>query len=407
MAAACMQTPEHVRIALFGLGLDAGERLRRDALDDFVGRTGIRVDLIPTGGTSAEQLAQTTRFLSQQTSAPDVYVVDVIWPGTLAGHLLDLRPHAEHSASEHLPALLANDIVQGRLISLPFYLNVGMLYYRTDLLKKYGYRHPPATWDELATMAATIQQGERAGGNHDFWGYVWQGAAYEGLTCNALEWQVSFGGGRIIEPDATISVNNASTIEALRMAIRWIGTISPASVLSYTESDSLGTFQSGNAAFLRHWSAGIPPGTTMGRGHFAAAALPAGPRGRAQTMGGFHLAVSRYSAHSREAAQLVVYLTSSQVQLRRALHAGYLPTIPRLYHDPQLTHVLPYVGALKNTGAWVARPSTVAGSKYAGVSKIYYQTVHDILRHHTGIEEGVASLQQQLVDLTGFRTGGS
>ena len=75
-------------------------------------------------------------------------------------------------------------------------MNIGMLYYRRDLVDKYGYRRPPTTWSELEAMAARIQKGERAAGKTKFWGYVWQGAAYEGLTCNALEWQTSSGAGR-------------------------------------------------------------------------------------------------------------------------------------------------------------------------------------------------------------------
>ena len=71
---------------------------------------------------------------------------------------------------------------------------------------------PRKTWDELERMAQRIQAGERAKGKKDFWGYVWQGAAAESLTCNALEWQVAAGGGQIIENDRTISVNNPAAI---------------------------------------------------------------------------------------------------------------------------------------------------------------------------------------------------
>jgi trehalose/maltose transport system substrate-binding protein len=361
-------------------------------------------------GTSADQLAQTKRLLTQRASTPDVYLIDVIWPGTLGDSLLDVAPYRDRDAPNHLPELLANDTVRGRLVAVPFYLNVGMLYYRTDLMQKYGYDHPPNTWDELEAMAGRIQTGERAAGNQDFWGYVWQGAAYEGLTCNALEWQASFGGGRIIEPNGTISVNNPHSIEALQETAKWIGTISPPSVLSYTESDSLQAFRSGNAAFLRHWSAGFTAGRASDspvRGRFAMTLLPAGPRGRAQTMGGFHLAVSRYSAHPREAVQLVMYLTSKAVELRRALARSYLPTIPLLYQDPQLIQALPYVNTLRDAGAsaWVARPSTIAGSNYGEISRAYYQAVHDILRRETSAREGLASLEQRLTALTTLHAG--
>jgi trehalose/maltose transport system substrate-binding protein len=401
-----------VTLTVLGFSVDAGQALRTDALEEFTRETGIGVDLIPTWGTSSEQLSQKIRLLKQHATTPDIYLLDVVWTGTLGEHLLDLQPYAGQESRGHIPALLANDTVGGRLVSLPFYVNIGMLYYRTDLLAKYGFTHPPGAWNELAGMAAKIQEGERSAGHELFWGYVWQGAAYEGLTCNALEWQSSFGGGRIIEPDGTISVNNPHTAEALRNAARWIGSVSPASVLSYNESDSLNAFRAGNAAFLRYWSSGVAgagdgSGNSPIRGHFAATLLPAGPHGRAQSMGGFHLAVSRYSTHPRESARLVMYLTGGPVQLRRATARGALPTIPQLYNDPALTKSLPYAGVLRTAGdaAWVARPSTIAGGRYAAVSEAYYKTVHRILENETSPSAGLAALERQLVDLTGLRTG--
>lgn len=408
---ACGRGPARtVTLTVLGFNLDTGEALRRDALNDFTRNTGIRVDLIPTWGTSSEQLDQTLRLLHQHVNAPDVYLIDVIWPGTLADTLLDLTPYSDADVRNHLPALLANDTVQGRIVALPFYLNVGMLYYRPDLLSKYNYAHPPDTWNELESMASRIQKGERAAGNSEFWGYVWQGEAYEGLTCDALEWQASSGGGRIIEQDGTISVNNPRTVDALRRAAQWIGRISPPSVLSYTESDSLNTFRAGNAAFMRHWSSGLPRGSTANfpiRDRLAMTLLPAGTRGRAQAMGGFHLAVARNSAHPREAAQLVMFLTGRTVQLQRALTRGVLPTIPQLYADPAVERALPYVATLRAAGAdtWVARPSTIAAGKYREVSRAYYQTVHDSLRHQESIPDALAALEKRLAQLTGLRPG--
>ena len=397
-------------LTLVGFTPQAGEQLKRDALDQFTRTTGIRVDVVPAWGTSAEQLSQTSKLLKLRANPPDVYLIDVVSPGTLGPDLLDLTPYLDAGARAHLPVLLKNDTVQGRLVSLPSYLNVGMLYYRTDLLKKYGYRKPPATWDELEAMAARIQRGERAAGNADFWGYVWQGGAYEGLTCDALEWQKSFGGGSIIESDGTISVNNPHAVQAFRKARNWVGTISPKGVLSYTETDSLAVFRTGNAAFLRHWSGALSAsrlGDAPIRGRFDVTLLPAGPEGRAQAVGGFHLAVGRNSANPLDSVKLVLYLTGSQVQLRRAISAGYLPTVARLYDSPELVAAGPRAAALRNAGEtdWAVRPSTVAGSKYGAVSKAYYEAVHDILALGADPVEALARLERDLVTLTGFKTG--
>jgi trehalose/maltose transport system substrate-binding protein len=171
-------------------------------------------------------------------------------------------------------------------------------------------------------------------------------------------------------------------------------------VLSYTESDSLNAFRSGNAAFLRYWSSGYNSvaNSPALRGRFQMTVLPAGPQGRAQTMGGFQLAVSAYSKHLREAAHLVVYLSGRHVQKCRALREGYLPTLPPLYADPELLQAVPAARVLKGVGpaGWAARPSTTAGSHYAEVSRIYYQGVHAILSGQSRIEDALRSIEEQL-----------
>ena len=90
---------------------------------------------------------------------------------------------------------------------MPWFGDYGILYYRTDLLRKYGYSGPPKTWAALFQMAKKIQDGER-GSNPNFSGFVFQGNAYEGLTCNALEWIASAGGGHIID-NGKVTINNA------------------------------------------------------------------------------------------------------------------------------------------------------------------------------------------------------
>jgi trehalose/maltose transport system substrate-binding protein len=401
---AARNTPA-VKLTIFGFGLAAGEQLREDALTEFTRRTGIEVDLIPTPGSSEEQLAVIREIGTTRASTPDVFLIDVVWPGALQEHLLDLTPYLTADARTHVKSLLESDTVNGRVVSLPLYLNAGMLYYRTDLLTRYGYTKPPGSWDELRTMALRIQRGERERGKSAFWGYIWQGAEYEGLTCNALEWQASHGGGRIVERDGQVSVNNPRVKRALESAARWIGTISPTSVLTYTESDTLNVFRAGNAAFMRHWSSTLPTLRAQRNSTVAVALLPAGESGRAYSVGGFHLGVSRYSAQAREAAQLVLYLTSKEVQMRRALRRGYLPTYPDLLHNAELLRALPQAEVLRHAEAehWVARPSTVSATHYPGVSRAYYQAVHRILSGTSGAAQELAALEQDLTHRVAFR----
>lgn len=201
---------------------------RLNEVAEFTRQTGIRVEFLPGPEAAAEQLATSRKLLESGAKGPDVYVIDVIWPGVLADHLLDLSQYIpEQEIAAHLPELIANNTVNGKLIALPSFLNEGVLFYRTDLLRKYGYRAAPTTWHELEVMARRIQLGERADGNNDFWGFVWEGAPSEALTCNALEWQVSEGGGTILDENGKVTVNNPRTIRAWERAARWVGSISP------------------------------------------------------------------------------------------------------------------------------------------------------------------------------------
>ncbi len=154
--------------------------------------------------------------------------------------------------NQHFSRIIENNTVNGHLVSMPADTDVGILYYRTDLLQKYGFKGPPETWEELMAMARTIQEGERASGNANFFGYLWQGRK-EGLTTNALEWIYSYGGGSIVEPNGTVSIDNSKSIEALNMAKSWMGTISPRGETTYSEEDCRQIFESGGAALMRNW----------------------------------------------------------------------------------------------------------------------------------------------------------
>ena len=60
------------------------------------------------------------------------------------------------------------------LVGLPWFGDNGILFYRTDLLEKYGFSAAPVTWTELEEMAQTIQDGE-VGANSAFAGFTRDG----------------------------------------------------------------------------------------------------------------------------------------------------------------------------------------------------------------------------------------
>jgi trehalose/maltose transport system substrate-binding protein len=379
---------------------------RQQELQQFTGETGIRVKLLPSPESAREKLVLWQELLKTGASGPDVYGIDVIWPRILNEYFIDLKPYFADEISGSFPAITASYTVDNKLVAIAYRADIGLLFYRTDLLREYGYREPPRTWDEMETMAARIQAGERAKGKKEFWGFVWQGGATEALTCNALEWQASEGGGQIIEADKTISVNNPDAIRAWQRAARWVGSISPPGVSGYVEADALNVWIAG-AAFMRNWPTAIVDSQALGspiRNRFDITSLPAGKEGHMGTLGGAGLAVSRLTPHPREAVELVRYLGRRDVQTKRSRVLSVPPTLPELYDVPDVLGPNPGFARLRQafqTGI-VARPSNVTGNRYPDVSEAYIRAVHSVLTGEKGAPEAVAALENELARITGF-----
>jgi len=388
-------------------------------LEQFTQQTGIQVKRLPRPDGSLNQLALWRELLKKGASSPDVLSIDVIWSGILNQYLMDLKPYFANELSTQNPVVLASYTVGDKLVAIPHHAYISLLYYRPNLLREYGYREPPKTWDELERMAARIQAGERAKGDKDFWGYVWQGGFNEDLTCSGLEWQLSDGGGRIIENNKTISVNNPQVIRAWQRASRWVGTISPPAVTAYGLWDAQNLWGSGKAAFLRGWQSdysvltgGWPfaapgsAGSSIDATQIGVTSVPGGPAGRADTLGGNGLAISRTSAHPREALELIRFLLRIDGQLIRTHEHSQSPAGVELYELPQGLNPYPQLAeATQNGGVLVARPSIVAGDKYEEVSRGYIRALHSVLTGEKAPSVAAADLEKELVQITGFSSG--
>ena len=329
----------------------------------WAAKTGNTIKNFSPPNSPTEKLALYRQLFAAKSSDIDVVQIDTVWPGLLKDHLADLKPYSQGVESQHFPAIIANNSVNGKLLGMPWYTDAGLLYYRTDLLKKYGLR-VPQTWEELTQTALKVQTGERAKGDTDFHGFVFQAKAYEGLTCNAIEWVGGQGGGTVVNADGEITIRNAQAAKALNLAASWIGSISPAGVLNYEEEEARGVFQNANALFMRNWPyawALMQKNDSLVKGKVGVAKLPGNPS--AAALGGWQLGVSKYSKHPAIAADLVMYMTSAAVQKTRAIHGSYNPTLPALYKDKEVLEANEFMGALADVFAnSVARPTTATVS---------------------------------------------
>ena len=389
-----------VSIACGSVGIEFD--LCKTGAEAWAKKTGNQVRVISTPKESNEILALYQQLLTSGSGDIDVLRIDVVWPGVLAGNLVDLgQAVPKDVVAQHFPAIIDANTVSGKLVALPWFTDAGVLYYRKDLLEKYG-RNPPATWQELTDTAKAVQDGERKAGNANFWGFVFQGRAYEGLTCNALEWIDSFGGGTIVDAQGKVTVNNPKAVDALKLASSWVKNVSPQGVLNYAEEEARGAFQSGNAAFMRNWPyawALSQKADSPVKGKVGVIPLPkGGPGGKnSGTLGGWQLAVNKHSKNVKAAVDLAVWLTGPEEQKRAAIEASLNPTIPSLYDDPDVQKANPFFHDLLPTlKSAVARPSRATGPRYNQVSSEFWNAVHDSLSGRTPPDQALSHLEGAL-----------
>jgi trehalose/maltose transport system substrate-binding protein len=326
-------------------------------------------------------------------------MIDTTSPRTFAPFLVDVKKTFAKETKLFDQNLIKNDLIEGKLVAMPWFGDYGILYYRTDLLKKYGYKSPPKTWQQLGAMAKKIQAGEQAS-NPDFAGFVYQGNAYEGLTCDALEWIASSGGGHFID-NGKASINNPKAAAILNLQRSWVGNIAPRGVTSYTEPESHEAFAAGNAAFMRNWPYAYSVSQAGAvKGKFNVTVLPhTGNNPSVATVGGWQLAISKYSKNIPVAAELVRYLVSPAAQKFTAIYSTNPPTIPAVAKDPAVRKVNPWLKPEIAKVPRVVRPSQL-GAKYAQGSQVIYQGINQILNGQDA-KSILPRIEQQLNRLLG------
>lgn len=334
----------------------------------------VRVQRTPDDATQRHQLY--VQWLNAHVGDPDVLQLDVVWTPEFAaaGWLLPLDRFAP-AVADFFPATIRANQWAGALYGLPWFVDVGLLYWRTDLLP-----HEPRSPQEMVALARAAMQGAGAPRH----GIVWQGARYEGLVTVFLEYLGAFG-GRMTDDAGRATVDSPQSVRALtfmRDQIHASG-VTPVDVLTWHEEEVRFAFQNGRAAIMRNWPYAVAPlgDTAESRvaGRFAVAPMPAAPGGRAAAaLGGSQLAVNAYTEEPDAAWALVAFLTAPAQMLERAAVVGQYPPRHALYDDPRLAAALrvPLAQVRRAVESAVPRPVTPV---YTELSEILQIALHRAL----------------------------
>ena len=353
-----------------------------EAVADFERQNpGIKVvrEVGPQSSTQIHDLL--TQKLKNRDPRLDVFFMDTIWPAEFAsaGWALPLdRYFTAAERDKFLPAPISANQYRGQIFGVPLFIDAGVLYYRKDLLGKFGLA-PPRTWPELVEAAKSILAREKGSGLVGFSGQFKQ---YEGLICNMMEYILSGGGALWDEKRMVSALHEPAALEAVRFVRdRIIGEISHRGVLSYEEPESLALFTQGLAIFHRNWpyawSVANDPAHSKIAGKVGIMPLPSftGAKGAA-ALGGWQLGISRFSTKPDIAWRFVAFMTSEQIQKRIGLATGRAPTRTALYEDAELTGKMPQLKSLLDTFKQaVPRPTTPVYAPLSNIMQRYFSSV--------------------------------
>ncbi|HEX3702675.1 MAG TPA: ABC transporter substrate-binding protein [Vicinamibacterales bacterium] len=371
----CVAAPKRV-LTISGSAVGAEGDVIRRQLDRFrqlhpASQVALRV--APDAADQRHQLY--VQWLNGHAADPDVLQLDVVWTAEFAaaGWLAKLdRFHPP--VDRFFATAVAAARWHNTLFALPWFVDVGTLYWRTDLMPR-----PPRDLADLTLLAKQAQNEGRVP-----YGFVWQGARYEGLVTVFLEYLSAFGGA-ILGDDGRVVVDSEAAVNALtgmRDAI-YVDHVVPPAVLTWQEEQTRFAFQNGQAAFMRNWPYAYAlmedPAQSRVAGHFAVAPMPGGPGGRASgALGGSTLAINAFSDQPDEAYQLIDFLLQPEQVIERARVAGQFPSLRALYDDGALGHILqiPPAEAKRLIAAAVPRPVTPV---YTELSAILQVSLHRAL----------------------------
>lgn len=366
----------------------------RQILDLYQERNpGVMVEIEVGGATSEQQQQYLNTVLAARDSTLDVVLIDVIRPAQWAAaewaEPLDAYLGDERDAvmAQYLPAYREANIVDGRVIALPYFADSQFLYYRTDLLEKHGVE-PPTTWDELRDAAVAIREAE---GNENLAGFETAGAPIEGAVCTYL---VPFwgAGGELIR-DGRLALDGEEAMKPFELwaDLKQAGVLPP-NIAEIPTDRIRQDFQAGNLLFAMNWGYVWNrvqfDDDSQVKGNVGVVPLPGFTADSAATcIGGWQLAVTAFSQHKDAAVDLIRFLSSPEISKMQAILASHLPVFPDVYTDPEVLEANPWFEyALPVVETARARPVTPS---YPRVSEVIRTNMNAFL---AGTQDGEASL---------------
>jgi multiple sugar transport system substrate-binding protein len=320
--------------------------------------------------------------ISGGAKTPDVYMGDVIWPAQFgkAGLAVPLSKYLPKSYwNTFASGLVSGATYNGQVYGAPFYEDQGFLYYRKDLLAK-EHLAVPKTWEQLKSEAAELKNKGLVK-----YGYVWQGASYEGLTCNFMEYLGSAGGTALNSGNTKATLDSAAGNQAATFMRSLITSgASPSAVTTFQEAQAMSAFATGQAAFLRNWDYGwsyaqtaSSPSSVVGKvGVSPLPSFSGQPSPGTSNIGGWNLYINPHSKNVAADLTFIKWMTGTAAQTTLATQFSEIPTVQSVRTSPSVVSKNPVLATVPKTRL-IPRPAGTP--QYAKVSQAIYTNINSML----------------------------
>jgi multiple sugar transport system substrate-binding protein len=392
---------QQTNLRVFSGGQNQRPDLMRKLFDQYqAANPGVKIDIETGGATSELQRQYLSTVLNAKDSAIDIYMIDIVNPAQYfgAGWLEPLNAYLGNPAEvmkPYLPVYASANVIDGKIAAMPAFADAMFMYYRKDLLDKYGLKEPK-TWDELAAAAKKVQEGEK---NANLQGLSIQGAPIEGAVCTFLlpYWSQ---GKDFNDANGKLTLDKAAATQGMNLWLNMVDQgVLKKNIAEVTTPVTVSEFKAGQVVFAINWGFAWDrfkdDADSQVKGKVGVMPLPAMAGGKSATcVGGWQWAVSAFSKNKAEAAKLVRFMSTPQASKFLAVEGSLLPTYQSVYTDADVTRVVPWFKDAANVV--IAGRSRPLSKDYGQVSDVVRTTTSAILARTKKPEEGVAEIESRL-----------
>ena len=376
----------------------SGPDMRKVLINAFEKATpGIKVNLQTAPTNTDTNRASLVTTISGGAASPDVFMGDVIWPAEFGAHGLAV-PLSDHLAksfwSRFAPGLVAGATYKHKIYGAPFFEDQGFFYYRKDLLAA-AHLPVPHTWAQVKADAIRFVKEKKVK-----YGFVWEGASYEGGTCDFMEY-LTDAGGKVLNAAGTASaINTPASVRALSFMRSLITSgASPAAVTTFQEPQAMNAFQNGQAAFLRNWDYAYSSSQSKGSAVIGKVGVEPMPSFSATSypgysnIGGWNLYINPHSKNMAADLKFIEFMTGPVAQKIEATQFSEIPTNEAIRKLPAVKKVNPVLAIVGDTRL-VPRPAQTPN--YPKVSQAIYSNMNSALAGSVSPKAAVSAMASQI-----------